>query len=507
MAKVQPTVAPGAGGRTPKHSMDAGRGNKAFGHGRDRATVNRLQMYKTKSHKRDRHGKIIKDAGDLTSSTPELGAGRIAPNRRWFGNTRLIQQQDLSRLRDALSSTSQDPYQILLKQKKVPLGLIADQDSETRALAGTQLGLLANEPFEETFSKKRKRKRPKLAVNSIAELASSADSRNNEFQPDADITEPSSTIGSAAGAPESSPSYELDKAGMLCDLKDAASEPVFTKGQSRRIWGELHKVVDSSDVVIQVLDARDPMGTRCKYLESFVKRECPHKHMIFLLNKSDLIPTWVTARWLSILSKEYPTLVFHSSVTNPFGKGSLINLLRQFKRLHLDKKSISCGLVGYPNVGKSSVINTLRGKKVASVAPVPGQTKVWQYVTLFKSIFLIDCPGVVHDSSRNSEAESVLKSVVRVEAIGTHASEYIPALLNRVQEKYVSRTYGILSWANAEDFLEKLARKSGKLLKHGEPDVNTVGRMVLSDFQRGKLPWFVPPPNEEVEQTPKPSAT
>lgn len=74
----------------------------------------------------------------------------------------------------------------------------------------------------------------------------------------------------------------------------------------------------------------------------------------------------MTKRWLSFLSKEYPTLAFHASVTNPFGKGSLLGLLRQLNRLHSDKKFISVGFIGYPNVGKSSVINTLRTKKVGA---------------------------------------------------------------------------------------------------------------------------------------------
>jgi nuclear GTP-binding protein len=496
MPKVKPQLTAGVGGKMPKHSMDASRGNKSFGHGRDKATVNRLKMYKRKSHKRDRDGRIIKDAGDLTSTTPEPGAGRTAPNRKWFGNTRVVQQADLARLREAVTATAHDPYKVLLKQRKLPMGLIADADTDARALAGTELGLLANESFEETFSKKRKRKRPKLSTVSLEDLVASANDRSQKFDDDADAREVAADERAKAVAAETPHDPEEKEGLRYDDLKNATSDRVFGKGQSKRIWGELHKVVDSSDVVIQVLDARNPLGTRCRYLESFMKRECPHKHMILLLNKCDLVPTWVSSRWLRILSREYPTLVFHSSVTNPFGKGSLINLLRQFKRLHSDKKSISCGLVGYPNVGKSSVINALRGKKVANVAPVPGETKVWQYVTLFRSVFLVDCPGVVHDSSRNSEADAVLKSVVRVESLGTHASEYIPALLDRVDPKYVARTYGIASWTNPDDFLEKFARKAGKLLKHGEPDVNTVGRMMLSDFQRGKLPWFVAPPDE-----------
>ena len=77
------------------------------------------------------------------------------------------------------------------------------------------------------------------------------------------------------------------------------------------------------------------------------------------------VPAWVTKRWLGYLSGEYPCLAFHASITNPFGKGSLLSLLRQLSRLRTDKKYISVGFVGYPNVGKSSVINTLRTKKVS----------------------------------------------------------------------------------------------------------------------------------------------
>ena len=107
-----------------------------------------------------------------------------------------------------------------------------------------------------------------------------------------------------------------------------------------------------------------------------MKKNCPHKHLIFVLNKCDLVPTWVTARWVKVLSKEYPTLAYHASLKNSFGKGSLINLLRQFDNFHKDKKNISVGFIGYPNVGKSSVINSLRQKKVCKAAPIPGETKV-----------------------------------------------------------------------------------------------------------------------------------
>jgi nuclear GTP-binding protein len=136
------------------------------------------------------------------------------------------------------------------------------------------------------------------------------------------------------------------------------------KGQSKRIWGELFKVIDSSDVLLEVLDARDPLGTRISYVEKYIQRECPHKHIVLLLNKCDLVPSSITKHWIRYLSKEYPTVAFRATIQKSFGKSTLIGLLRQFANLHSDKKSISVGIVGYPNVGKSSIINTLRGKKV-----------------------------------------------------------------------------------------------------------------------------------------------
>lgn len=227
------------------------------------------------------------------------------------------------------------------------------------------------------------------------------------------------------------------------------------------------------------------------------------------------------ARWVKILSREYPTLAFHASLTNSFGKGSLISLLRQFSALHSNRKQISVGFIGYPNTGKSSIINTLRAKKVCTVAPIPGETKVWQYITLMKRIFLIDCPGCVPPSLEDTPEDILLRGVVRTENV-EHPAQYIPAVLRRCQTRHLERTYDIKGWEKnpsssdsaipvkdktdkelVEDsvrFLELIARKGGRLLKGGEADVDGVAKMVLNDFLRGKIPWFSPPPkNEEGE--------
>lgn len=165
-------------------------------------------------------------------------------------------------------------------------------------------------------------------------------------------------------------------------------------------------------------------------------------------------------------------------------------------KLHIDKKQISVGFIGYPNVGKSSVINTLRSKKVCKVAPIAGETKVWQYITLMRRIYLIDCPGVVYPSAE-TDTEKVLKGVVRVELVN-NPEDYIAPVLERVKLEYIKKTYKVEDWKDHTDFLEKMAQRSGKLLKKGEPDITSVAKMILNDWQRGKLPFYCCPPGFET---------
>jgi nuclear GTP-binding protein len=189
-------------------------------------------------------------------------------------------------------------------------------------------------------------------------------------------------------------------------------------------------------------------------------------------------------------------------MTNSFGKGSLITLLRQFSTLHANRKQISIGFIGYPNTGKSSIINTLRKKKVCKTAPIAGETKVWQYITLMKRIYLIDCPGIT--MPEGDETDIVLRGVVRVENIES-PQQYIPRLLDRVKPQYLERTYAINGWNDTTEFLALLARKGGRLLKGGEIDeaaglslvdvLMLVAKMVINDFLRGKIPWYIPDPS------------
>lgn len=429
-------------------------------------------MYRQKE-RRNKRGKVIKPLQYQSTVAPGTVA-RVEPNIKWFGNTRVVKQASLQKFQEEMETVMKDPYRVVMKQSKLPMSLFHDRIKPHTS----RVHILDTETFETTFGPKAQRKRPNLAASDVQSLLENAEA--------------------------SSECYDQGKDRDLVvedtGVRDEAQEEIFKKGQSKRIWGELYKVIDSSDVVVQVLDARDPMGTRSPHVESYLKKEKHWKHLIFVLNKCDLVPTWATKRWVAVLSQEYPTLAFHASLTNPFGKGAFIQLLRQFGKLHSDKKQISVGFIGYPNVGKSSVINTLRSKKVCSVAPIAGETKVWQYITLMRRIFLIDCPGVVYPSG-DSETDIVLKGVVQVEKIKS-PEDHISAVLERAKPEYIRKTYKIDFWKDTEDFLEKLAARTGKLLKGGEPDLQTVSKMVLNDWQRGRIPFFVKPPNAEAAAEP-----
>lgn len=156
---------------------------------------------------------------------------------------------------------------------------------------------------------------------------------------------------------------------------------------------------------------------------------------------------------------------------------------------------------------------------MCNVAPIAGETKgelalqycndivrvpnnprvVWQYITLMKRIYLIDCPGIVPPNQQDSDEELLLRGSVRVENVEWPA-QYVEAVLRRVEPKYLQRTYEVTGYADATGFLELLCRKQGRLLKGGEPDLDACARIVLNDWIRGKIPWYTPPPAKDGEE-------
>ena len=536
--------------------------NNSQSHLRDTRTIRRLKMYTSKV-KRDKKGNIVEgsvlSASDKINTSDGNRMARIAPDRRWFGNTRVISQEALQQYKKEALKRYHDPYSVVLKQGKLPLSLLTDanndyldqnsnrENSDKHApfphIASKDSGIKLNIQYSNTFGDKAKRKRvgfsdkiesldalKQQCIESQMKYDNTRDTAalisNSNYAGEGNIkikrkiirkyipstTKPTSTTFNL-NLPTDVTNKTEDKTGKVYltleseqDVAIGMHHSLFKKGQSSRIWNELYKVIDSADVVLYVLDARNPPGTRSAYIEKYMRTEKKYKHFVFVLNKADLVPAWVTQRWVQLLSQDFPTIPFHASIEHPFGKGNLISLLRQFSRLHnvgeghraRRKSALSVGVVGYPNVGKSAVINTLRRKKVCKTAPIPGETKVWQYVALTRSIFLIDCPGVVYDKEDNNCVDAVLKGVVRVERLGNSDKARVCAhALGICRRQDIANTYQMAQWVDVEDFLAQLATKRGKLLSGGAPDTDSAARTLLYDWQRGKIPWFTYPPHTE----------
>eukprot|EP00956_Cyclotella_meneghiniana_P018298 scaffold30372_cov70-Cyclotella_meneghiniana.AAC.9 len=311
--------------------------------------------------------------------------------------------------------------------------------------------------------------------------------------------------------------------------------------QSRRAYlRDLKKVISSSDVILQVLDARDPLGTRIHpAVESSILSHFD-KRMVLVMNKIDLIPKANVAEWLTYLRRSHPTVALKAgtsqcrssesgknsgigrakgddasalSSSNAVGVDALLQLLKNYARSSgsdANKKSksvISVGIIGYPNVGKSSILNSLKRFRAVSVSPRPGHTTTLTEVVLDKNIRLIDSPGVVFDddgtTNNNNGASAVLRNSIDADSI----PDPIPAiqeLLNRATVESIMMTYNIPQFPKGDvmTFLAMAARSKGKVLKGGVPDKIMAARMVLRDWNKGKIPYYsVPPPTESGDKS------
>ncbi|WCJ38107.1 Guanine nucleotide-binding protein-like NSN1 [Euphorbia peplus] len=302
----------------------------------------------------------------------------------------------------------------------------------------------------------------------------------------------------------------------------ARNRVLKTDNSDRAFYKELVKVIEESDVILEVLDARDPIGTRCVDMEKIVTKAGHHKHLVLLLNKIDLVPRESVEKWLKYLREELPAVAFKCSTqeqrsnlgwkssskkaktTNPqtsdcLGADTLIKLLKNYSRSHDIKKSITVGVIGLPNVGKSSLINSLKRSHVANVGATPGLTRSMQEVQLDKNIKLLDCPGVVMLKSVENDASIALRNCKRIEKLEDPVGP-VKEILKLCPDRLLVTLYKIPAFETVDDFLQKVATVRGKLKKGGAVDVEATARIVLHDWNEGKIPYYTMPPTRVQEE-------
>ncbi|KAF9428025.1 Guanine nucleotide-binding protein-like 3 [Podila epigama] len=313
------------------------------------------------------------------------------------------------------------------------------------------------------------------------------------------------------------------------EVTDSAA--VGGKDNSRKAYyREFRKVLENADVILEVLDARDPLGCRTKQIERLIMDAGTDKRIILVMNKIDLVPRENVESWLKYLRNEYPTIAFKASTQSQrtnlgqsnvgidmasddmltssecLGADQLVKLLKNYCRNANIKTAITVGVIGYPNVGKSSVINSLKRSKVCGVGSTPGFTKVAQEINLDKNIKLLDCPGIVFSKGENGEtaAELLLRNCVKVELLEDPISP-VELIVNRCEKAQLMEMYGVPLFEDVNDFLVHLARLRGKLKRGGIPDTFSAARSILNDWNNGKIPFYTIPP--ATQHTPAAAAS
>lgn len=288
---------------------------------------------------------------------------------------------------------------------------------------------------------------------------------------------------------------------------------------SRRAFlRELRKIVESAEVILHVLDARDPIGTKSTAIEEMVLSQ-PGKKLVYVVNKADLVPRDVLIGWLTYLRQYHPAIPFKCNTQNQkgnlgrtsgkvsqleqsallsnqtIGAEELLNLLKNYCRLDgtQSKSSISVGIVGFPNVGKSSLINSLTRTRAVNVSSVPGKTKLVQEVILDKNIRLLDSPGVVFADS--DTGSTILRNCVNVDEMLDVISP-IESILQRCPSNYLMQIYSIPRFQQNDTlgFLSLIARSQGKLKRGGIPNIEAAAKGILHDWNAGKIKYYCKPP-------------
>jgi large subunit GTPase 1 len=342
------------------------------------------------------------------------------------------------------------------------------------------------------------------------------------------------------------------------------------------VWRQLWRVIERSDLVVQIVDARNPLLFRSEDLEKYVKEVDPRKNNLLLVNKADMMTCAQREAWASYFEEAGINYTFFSAhlakelnekmdledepleeIGGPSedgvnrntllnkgaeklslsesedGEGDWVNeedqeeedprtrilTVDELEALFIERapkihdtdgehqRKIEIGLVGYPNVGKSSTINALIGAKKVSVSSTPGKTKHFQTIHLSPEVILCDCPGLVFPNFATTKAELVCNGILPIDQLREFTG---PAGLvaRRIPQAFFEAMYGLkvntrpfeeggTGIPTAEEILiaYAVARGFGKT-GQGQPDESRAARYILKDYVNGKLLFCHPPPND-----------
>ncbi|RXA21889.1 GTPase RsgA [Methanosarcina sp. MSH10X1] len=242
-------------------------------------------------------------------------------------------------------------------------------------------------------------------------------------------------------------------------------------------------VIKKADVLLEVIDARFPEETRNSEVEREIIRL--NKPFIIVINKSDLVSREKLEKTKSRLSKLAP-VIFVSSKDR---SGTTMLRHQILASAAMKGQDILVGTLGYPNVGKSSVINGVTGRHRASTSPVSGHTKGVQHVDAGSRIMFIDTPGVIPFD----EKDEYLQGLLGIKDT-THLKDMIGVALKIIEKMLAENKTALEAFYNVTiedessyDVLELIGRQCNFLQKKGEVDEARTATRIINDWQNGLL--------------------
>ena len=336
------------------------------------------------------------------------------------------------------------------------------------------------------------------------------------------------------------------KLALLQERDDIVLTP-FEKNLD--FWRQLWRVVERSDILIQILDARNPLLFYSEDLDKYIKEIDNKKLCVILVNKSDYLTEAQRKHWFDYFELVGKTCVFFSAleqqpkdddvvdddqvsceVEKSFEKLNIADcckllnykeLILYFKSLRSKLKlenssSITVGFIGYPNVGKSSTINAILRVKRVSVSAMPGKTKHFQTIVLDDEVTICDCPGLVFPNIVSSKAEMIINGILPIDQM-KDAVMPIASITSKIPAHVFESQYGIILIKTADDdddndeqnlnrkvsaleLLTTYGYSRGFMTQRGLPDTSRAARYILKDFVLGKLLFCCAPPNVNQDE-------
>ncbi|XP_014479143.1 PREDICTED: large subunit GTPase 1 homolog [Dinoponera quadriceps] len=409
----------------------------------------------------------------------------------------------------------------------------------------------------------------------------------------------------------------------LAELQDTEGILLTPFEKNLEFWRQLWRVVERSDVVVQIVDARNPLLFRCEDLECYVKEVNGEKLNMILINKADFLTNEQREAWAKYFADINVRVAFFSALLSAekikeeenedevnsndknyeddrtdeeesetdesvynsefmseseyesaddnsdliaapktetekekraeapedalerlrisatgsengkeeiettinseretgekrvvnsselLNRGDLIELLKTIYKGETHTKGVTTiGLVGYPNVGKSSTINALLMDKKVSVSATPGKTKHFQTLYLDTDLMLCDCPGLVTPSFISTKAEMILNGILPIDQMRDHVPP-VTLLTTLIPRHILEDLYGLILPVpsekdtdrplNTDELLNAHGYNRGFMTQNGQPDNARSARYVLKDFVNGRLLYCVAPPTREQE--------